>query len=220
MVLFVCQHCDYKWDYRGENEHYATCPRCRYKVRITEDKVQLLRQKRWTWSSASARSGLDIASKEKPVRLIGIAGIVNRIVKDYQYDKSMLIQILLRLQKDFGWLPMEMLVEVGKQLGISINQVYQVATFYKAFSLSPRGRHLIRICTGTSCKVRGAPTILEKVQSFLGIDSGEVTTDGRFSLETVNCLGGCALGPMMTIDGEYYGNLKLLAVKRILSKYT
>jgi NADH-quinone oxidoreductase subunit E len=180
----------------------------------------MLRQKRWTWSSASARSGLDTAVKEKPVKLIGIAGIVNRAAEDYQYDKSMLIQILLRLQKDFGWLPMEMLVEAGKQLGISINQVYQVATFYKAFSLSPRGRHLIRICTGTSCKVRGAPTILEKVQSFLGINTGEVTSDGRFSLETVNCLGGCALGPMMIIDDEYYGNLKLLAVKRILSKYT
>jgi NADH-quinone oxidoreductase subunit E len=152
--------------------------------------------------------------------LRGIAGIVNKTIEDYQYDKSMLIQILLRLQKNFGWLPMEMLLEVSKQLGISINQVYQVATFYKAFSLSPRGRHLIRVCTGTSCKVRGAPTILEKLQSFLGIDTGEVTPDGKFSLETVNCLGCCALGPMMTIDGEYYGNLKLLAVKRILSKYT
>jgi NADH-quinone oxidoreductase subunit E len=145
---------------------------------------------------------------------------VNKTIEDYQYDKSMLIQILLRLQKNFGWLPMEMLLEVSKQLGIPINQVYQVATFYKAFSLSPRGRHLIRVCTGTSCKVRGAPIILEKLQSFLDIDTGEVTPDGRFSLETVNCLGCCALGPMMTIDGEYYGNLKLLAVKRILSKYT
>jgi NADH-quinone oxidoreductase subunit E len=152
--------------------------------------------------------------------LRGIAGIVNKTIEDYQYDKSMLIQILLRLQKNFGWLPMEMLLEVSKQLGIPINQVYQVATFYKAFSLSPRGRHLIRVCTGTSCKVRGAPTILEKLQSFLDIDTGEVTPDGKFSLETVNCLGCCALGPMMTIDGEYYGNLKLLAVKRILSKYT
>src|SRR5512136_462552 len=220
MVLFVCQHCDYKWDYRGENEHYATCPRCRYKVRITEDKVQMLRQKRWTWSSASARSGLDTAVKEKPVKLIGIAGIVNRTIEDYQYDKSMLIQILLRLQKDFGWLPMEMLVEVSKQLGISINQAYQVASFYKAFSLSPRGRHLIRICSGTSCRVRGAPTILEKLQSLIGIAAGEVTPDGKFSLETVNCLGGCSLSPMMTIDGEYYGNLKLLALQKILSKYT
>ena len=226
MVLLICQHCDYKWDYRGENEHYATCTRCRYKVRIPEEKAQLLRQKRWIWSSAHAREGSDMelkgasSAKEKPVRLLGIAKTVNKTIEDYQYDKSMLIQILLRLQKDFGWLPMEMLLEVSKQLGIPINQVYQVATFYKAFSLSPRGRHLIRICSGTSCKVRGAPTILEKLQSSLGINTGEVTTDGRFSLETVNCLGGCALGPMMTIDDEYYGNLKLLALKRILSKYT
>jgi NADH-quinone oxidoreductase subunit E len=178
------------------------------------------------WSSSLARSESDkelksaFPAKKQPIRLLGIAGTVNRTIEDYQYDKSMLIQILLRLQKDFGWLPMEMLLEVSKQLGIPINQVYQVATFYKAFSLSPRGKHLIRICTGTSCKVRGAPTILERLRSFLGINTGEVTTDGRFSLETVNCLGGCALGPMMTIDGEYYGNLKLLAVKKILSKYT
>ncbi len=215
MVLLICQHCGYKWDYQGENEHYATCPTCRYKVRIPEEKAQMLRRK-----------GLDMelkskfSLKEQPVKLRGIAGIVNKTIEDYQHDKSMLIQILLRLQKNFGWLPMEMLLEVSKQLGIPINQVYQVATFYKAFSLSPRGRHLIRVCTGTSCKVRGAPTILEKLQSFLGIGTGEVTADGRFSLETVNCVGGCALGPMMTIDGEYYGNLKLLTVKRILSKYT
>jgi NADH-quinone oxidoreductase subunit E len=161
-----------------------------------------------------------LSLKEHPVKLRGIAGIVNKAVEEYQYDKSMLIQILLRLQKNFGWLPMEMLLEVSKQLEVPLNQVYQVATFYKAFSLSPRGRHLIRVCMGTSCRVRGAPTILEMLQSLLSIEAGEVTTDGRFSLETVNCLGGCALGPMMIIDGEYYGNLKLLALKKILSKYT
>jgi NADH-quinone oxidoreductase subunit E len=177
------------------------------------------------WSNALARSEPDKELKtaspaKEPVKLLGIAGIVNRAAADYQYDKGMLIQILLRLQKNFGWLPMEMLIEVSKQLGISLNQVYQVATFYKAFSLNPRGKHLIRICSGTSCRVRGAPTILEKLQSIIGIEAGEVTQDGKFSLETVNCLGGCALGPMMTIDGEYYGNLKLLAVKKILSKYT
>lgn len=215
MVLLICQHCDYKWDYQGENEHYATCPNCRYKVRISEEKAKILHRK-----------GLDMelknkaSSKEHPVKLRGIAGIVNKAIVEYQHDKSMLIQILLKLQKSFGWLPMEMLSEVSKQLGVPLNQVYQVATFYKAFSLSPRGRHLIRVCSGTSCRVRGAPTILEKLQSLLGVEAGEVTTDGRFSLETVNCLGGCALGPMMIIDGEYYGNLKLLALKNILSKYT
>jgi len=215
MVLLICQHCNYKWDYQGENEHYATCPSCRYKVRIPEEKAQILRRK-----------GLDMelkskfSMKEHPVKLLGIAGIVNKTIEDYQYDKSMLIQILLILQKNFGWLPMEMLSEVSKQLGISINQVYQVATFYKAFSLSPRGRHLIRVCTGTSCKVRGAPIVLDWLQSSLGIERDGVTTDGRFSLKTVNCLGCCALGPIMTVDDEYHGNLKLPDVKRILSKYT
>ena len=172
------------------------------------------------------RKGLNLKLKsafsleEQPVKLLGIAGIVNKTVEDYQNDKSMLIQILLRLQRNFGWLPMEMLLEVSKQLGIPLSQIYQVATFYKAFSLAPRGRHLIRVCMGTSCKVRGAPIVLDKVQSFLGIERGEITADGRFSLETVNCLGCCALGPMMTVDGEYYGNLKLPDVKKNLSKYT
>jgi NADH-quinone oxidoreductase subunit E len=215
MVLLICQHCNYKWDYHGENEHYATCPTCRYKVRIPEEKAQILRRKGLDMELKSK-----LSLKEHPVKLRGIAGIVNKAVEEYQYDKSMLIQILLRLQKNFGWLPMEMLLEVSKQLEVPLNQVYQVATFYKAFSLSPRGRHLIRVCMGTSCRVRGAPTILEMLQSLLSIEAGEVTTDGRFSLETVNCLGGCALGPMMIIDGEYYGNLKLLALKKILSKYT
>jgi len=157
--------------------------------------------------------------EKKPKKLLGIAGIVNKTAEDYLYNESMLIQILLRLQKSFGWLPREMLSEVSKQLGVPLSQVYQVATFYKAFSLIPRGRHLIRICTGTSCKVRGAPTILDNLQRHLGIERGETTPDGRFSLETVNCLGCCALGPMMTVDGEYYGSLKLPNVKNILSKH-
>jgi len=214
-MLLRCQHCDYRWDYQGENEHYATCPRCRYKVKIPEDKAQMLRQKGLNLKLKSAFS-----LEEQPVKLLGIAGIVNKTVEDYQNNKSMLIQILLRLQRNFGWLPMEMLLEVSKQLGIPLSQIYQIATFYKAFSLAPRGRHLIRVCMGTSCKVQGAPIVLDRVQSFLGIERGEITPDGRFSLETVNCLGCCALGPMMTVDGEYYGNLKLPDVKKNLSKYT
>ena len=158
--------------------------------------------------------------EKRPVKLLGIAGIVNKVIEEYRYDGSMLIQVLLRLQWDFGWLPRGMLSEVSKQLGVPLSQVYQAATFYKAFSLAPRGRHLIRVCMGTSCKVRGAPIILDRVQRLLGIERDETTPDGRFSLETVNCVGCCALGPMMTVDGEYNGNLKLPDVKRILSRYT
>ncbi|MGQ9639488.1 MAG: complex I 24 kDa subunit family protein [Candidatus Bathyarchaeia archaeon] len=159
-----------------------------------------------------------LSMKKQPVKLLGIAGIVNKVIKDYNYDENV-IQILLRLQRNFGWLPMEMLSEVSKQLEVPLSQVYQIATFYKAFSLSPRGRHLIRVCMGTSCKVRGAPIILDRVQRLLGIEKDETTPDGMFSLETVNCVGCCALGPIMTIDGEYYGNLKLSDVKKILSRY-
>ena len=214
MVGLVCQHCDYRWDYQGENEYYATCPRCRYKVKIPEDKVLDIGRKKLELERKKR-----ISTEKKPARLRGVAAIVNNVVSECRYEKSMLIQILLRLQKSFGWLPREMLTEVSKQLEIPLNQVYQVATFYKAFSLAPRGRHLVRVCMGTSCKVRGATTILDKLERTLKIEKDQTTPDGRFSLETVNCAGCCALGPVVTIDGEYYGNLKLSDTDRILTKY-
>jgi NADH-quinone oxidoreductase subunit E len=214
MVELACQHCNYKWDYQGENEYYATCPRCRYKVRIPEDKVPRVGRKK-----LSLESKKKTLTEKRPVKLRGIAAIVNKVVQEAQYDKGMLIQILLKLQRSFGWLPKEMLTEISKQLEIPLSQVYQVATFYKAFSLAPRGRHLIRVCMGTSCKVRGSDTILERVQNHLSIDKDGTTLDGKFSLETVNCVGCCALGPVMTVDDDYHGNLKLPDVDRILSKY-
>jgi NADH-quinone oxidoreductase subunit E len=171
------------------------------------------------------QKGLDKELKSRlslrgdPVKLLGIAGIVNKTVEDYQNDKSMLIQVLLRLQRNFGWLPMEMLLEVSKQLGIPLSQIYQVATFYKAFSLAPRGRHLIRVCVGTSCQVYGAPIILDRVQRLLGIERGETTPDLRFTLETTKCMGCSALAPVVVVDEDYYDNVKLADIERILSKY-
>jgi len=209
-----CQHCNYKWDYLGDNEYYATCPRCRYKVKIPEDKASVLRRKKLD-QELKRRFPME----KRPGKLFGIAGIVNKVMEDYLYDESMLIQILLRLQRNFGWLPREMLSEVSKQLVVPVSQVYQVATFYKAFSIAPRGRHLVRVCMGTSCKVRGAPIVLDNLQRLMNVERGETTPDNRFSLETVNCLGCCALGPMMTVDGEYHGGVKLPNVKNILSKY-
>jgi len=209
-----CQHCNYKWDYLGDNEYYATCPRCRYKVKIPKDKASVLRRKKLD-QELKRRFPME----KRPGKLFGIAGIVNKVMEDYLYDESMLIQILLRLQRNFGWLPREMLSEVSKQLVVPVSQVYQVATFYKAFSIAPRGRHLVRVCMGTSCKVRGAPIVLDNLQRLMNVERGETTPDNRFSLETVNCLGCCALGPMMTVDGEYHGGVKLPNVKNILSKY-
>jgi NADH-quinone oxidoreductase subunit E len=153
------------------------------------------------------------------VKLKGVAGIVSKVLKKYEYDKESLIQVLLNIQQNFGWLPQEMLSEVSRQLEIPYSQVYQIATFYKAFSLAPRGKHLIRVCKGTSCNVRGAQVILEGLERKLGIGRDEMTIDGKFSLETVNCIGCCALGPMMTVDGEYYGKLKLQDLNTILVKY-
>lgn len=209
-MLLSCQHCDYKWDYRGENKYYATCPRCRYKVKIP-DKIVVTGGK------------LDLKSKfsmeEKPVRMLGIAGIVNKVLQEYQYDEDMLIQIFLKLQRTFGWITREMLSEASLQLGIPLSRAYSIATFYKAFSLSPRGKNLIRVCMGTSCKVRGSSIILDKLQSLLGIKPGEITPDLKFSLETVNCLGCCALGPVMVVGDKYHGHLDISTLQRVFKQY-
>jgi len=212
-MLLTCAHCGYKWDYRGECEYYATCPRCRYKVKIPEDKIEQLRTERGVGGMVGGML------EKRPVKLLGVAGVVNRVVEEYQYEKSKLIQILLKLQRNFGWLSKEMLIEVSKQLNVPLNQVYHVATFYKAFSLVPRGRHLIRVCMGTSCKVRGAPLLLDRTKSLLGIEEDETSPDGRFTLTTVNCLGCCAIGPIISVDGDYYEHVRVEDVKRILSKY-
>lgn len=215
MVKLSCHHCGHSWGYQGKTKYYATCPNCRYKVRIQPEETTKPELKRRPSES------LKILTKNKKTKkLIGIAAIVNRVIEKHQQNKSMLIQILLQLQNDFGWLPREMLTEVSKQLEIPLNRVYQIATFYKAFSLAPRGRHLIRVCMGTSCKVRGGDRILDQMRKKLGIEKGENTPDSIFTLETVNCLGCCALGPVITVDDEYYGNLKTADLEKILSKYS
>jgi len=144
---------------------------------------------------------------------------IDAIVDKFGADKSYLIQILLDVQKKYNWLPRLALMWISERLNVPMSTIMSVATFYKAFSLAPRGRHLIRVCMGTSCKVRGAPIILDNLQRLLDVDLDGTTSDGRFSLKRVNCLACCALGPMMTVDGEYYGGVKLSKVKTILSKY-
>jgi len=151
--------------------------------------------------------------------MIGIAGTVSKIVGKYQEDRDMLIQILLDIQSSLGWLPKEVLTEVSKQLGTPLTRVYQVATYYKAFSLAPRGRHLVRICMGTACQVRGSPLIRDRVQQLLGIEPGETSPDMKFSFETVNCLGCCAKGPVIMVDDAYYGPLGVSDIDKVLEKY-
>lgn len=134
------------------------------------------------------------------------AAVVDTILSMYEGDKSALIQILLEVQRENRWLPRDALKKVSESLGVPLTQVYHVSTFYKAFSLMPKGRHSVCVCTGTACQVRGAPRLLDKTVEVLKVKPGQTSPDMRFSLDTVNCLGCCALGPVMTIDGEYHSS--------------
>jgi NADH:ubiquinone oxidoreductase subunit E len=129
-----------------------------------------------------------------------------------------LIARMERLQAKYGYLPKDELKLIVVETGRSLVDVYGVATFYKAFSLEPRGRHLISVCLGTACHVHGGPRIAEDFQRELGIQSGETTSDREFSLETVNCLGACALGPVAVADGHYFSKVRPSEVKEIIEK--
>ena len=132
---------------------------------------------------------------------------IDQIIDNHHGEASSLIQVLLEIQRENRWLPKEMLTRVSEKLEVPLRRIQHIATFYKAFSLSPKGRHEVHICMGTACHVRGARRVLEKVESQTGIKPGETDVDLKFSLETVNCLGCCALGPVMEIDGTTHGRL-------------
>ncbi len=131
---------------------------------------------------------------------------IDELVERYGRADGALIQMLLDIQKTQGYLPTEWLVGLSERLEIPLPRIYHAATFYKAFSLEPKGRHVIQVCTGTACHVRGAPLLVSRIGSLLGVRPGETTGDGEFTFETVNCLGCCALGPVMTVDEKYYSN--------------
>lgn len=143
-------------------------------------------------------------------------GKIDQIIDKYQGDSSALIQVLLEIQRENRWLPKEALEKVSKKLEVPLNQIQHIATFYKAFSLVPRGRHEVQICLGTACHVRGGPRILDRVEEVLGIQAGQTTTDMEFTLETVNCLGCCALGPVMVVDGKYHGKIAPTKAEEVL----
>ena len=127
-----------------------------------------------------------------------------------------LLSVLQDIQTEFGYLPEEKLIETAKTLDMPLIDVYGVATFYKSFSLTPKGRHQVKACLGTACHVRGASRIVDEIERKLGIEPGETSEDGEFSLETVMCLGCCAIGPVVVIDGKYYGQMMLTKLESIL----
>lgn len=144
---------------------------------------------------------------------------VDKILNKYERDQGMMVSILQDIQAVFNYLPREALLKVSRDLKVPLSQVYSVATFFKAFSLEPRGRHLVHVCLGTACHVRGAPRVLDKIERDLGIKAGETTRDNRFTVERVNCVGACALGPMMIVNGQYSGEMTTDKVKPLLEKY-
>ena len=144
---------------------------------------------------------------------------IDKIVKKYNNDSSMLVSILQDTQTEIGYLPKEALIDLHIILDVPLSQVYSVATFFKAFSLIPRGRHQISVCTGTACHVRGSESILETFERELNIKAGESDKELDFTLETVNCVGACALGPIVIIDGKYHGEMRNESVKPLIDEY-
>jgi len=144
---------------------------------------------------------------------------VDGIIDRYEGERGVLIQMLLDLQSEFNWIPKEAIARISERMRIPKSQIYRIASFYKAMSLNPVGRHLIQVCLGTACQVRGAPKIMDRVKESLGIEEGETTPDMRFTLRRVNCLGCCAMGPVVVVDGDYHGKVTPSGVKDILQRY-
>ena len=144
---------------------------------------------------------------------------VKQVLKKYNKDKSALIDILHDAQAEIGYLPQDALEAISDGLDVPLSRIYSVVTFFKAFSLNPRGRNLISVCMGTACHVRGADKVLEQIEKELGIKSGENTPDLKFTLETVNCIGSCALGPMVTVGADYHGQVTPETIGSVLAQY-
>jgi NADH-quinone oxidoreductase subunit E len=152
---------------------------------------------------------------DSPEALAAIDGILSR----GRYSDSRLISYLQDIQKDLRYLPQDALRFVARRVSVSLPRVYGIATFYKAFSLRPRGRHLVHVCLGTACHVRGGAKLLESFERLLGVPAGETTYDDRFSLESVRCVGCCGLAPVFLVDGQFYGKMTQDKIAQVVEKY-
>jgi NADH-quinone oxidoreductase subunit E len=146
-------------------------------------------------------------------------GRIDQIIDKHGCKASSLIQVLINIQSENHWLPKEVLERVSERLVVPMNQIQHITTFYKTFSMVPKGRHEVHVCMGTACHVRGAQRVLDTVEELTGIKPGETDVDLKFSLETVNCIGCCALGPVMVVDGEYHGNIAPSQLEDVLKTY-
>jgi len=141
---------------------------------------------------------------------------LDEILEGRRSQPSQLIEVLLDVQSNYGYLSEEAMRTVSRELGVPPMEVYRVASFYKAFRLKPAGKHVLTICMGTACHVRGARLLLDQAIGQLGVEPGDVTPDGLFSIEQVNCLGACALGPIVTVDGTYHDHMTPAKLRRLI----
>ena len=144
---------------------------------------------------------------------------VHEIVEKYDKKEAGLIGMLQDIQKQEGYLPKEALKIVASEVKVPMTRLYSLATFYHAFSLVPRGRHIVNVCTGTACHVRGSAKLLDKLERDLDIKSGETTEDQRFTLQGVRCVGCCGLAPVIVIDENFHGKLSQKDIDKVLKNY-
>lgn len=185
-----CENCGYEWDYQGEAEYYATCPECQYEIEIPAEA--------------------EVVAPEREIE---------DILEGYAPKSDSLIPILQESQEQYGYLPREVIEDISGYLGLPESKVYGVATFYAQFRFEPLGDHMIRVCQGTACHVKGADKIGEAVENELDIETGETTENGTFTLERVACLGCCSLAPVMMVDDTAHGDLTREKVKEIIDEY-
>jgi NADH:ubiquinone oxidoreductase subunit E/coenzyme F420-reducing hydrogenase delta subunit len=161
-----------------------------------------------------------VAKAEADVRPAALGNAtIDQIIDKYQAKPGALIHVLMDIQSENHWLPKEILNTISQKLEVPLNRVMQIASFYKTFSLTPKGRHEIHVCNGTSCHLRGSERLLESVQALIGIRPGEMDADSRFSLDTGNCLGCCTLGPEIIVDGQHHGRISPARVEDLLKNY-
>lgn len=161
----------------------------------------------------------EIRREEKAIQdLVADLKLVDEIIEKHEYKKNALIQILLDIQRAKHWLPHHILLWTARRLGIPLSRIYSVASFYEAFSFIPQGAHTVQVCTGTACHVRNSAQLLTTVSSLLGIKPGQTDSAMQFTLKTVNCLGCCALAPVMVVDDVYYGNPSLKQIKTVFQE--
>ena len=144
---------------------------------------------------------------------------IRDVIKGCNGDKSQLIHVLNEVQELYGFIPTHVQKVISDEMDIPMAEIYGVITFYSRFSLEAKGKYNISVCLGTACYVKGSQAVLDKVKEILGIDVGGVTPDGKFSIEPTRCVGACGLAPVMTVNGDVYGNMDPSKVKAVLDKY-